>query len=324
MEIPSTIWSQDAVFFLFTLVALGVFLAFTGITQLLSRKESRSDAKNRRMKMLAKGASPEEIMSVLKPDAGSNGQPPSLRRRTAQGAPAIGPRDRHGQFVLLCCLFAMSMALLAYQFVAASLALAIGVMAGFVLPPMVILHVRKRRILAMIHQLPDALDLLARGLRVGHPLNTSIGAIAREMQDPIASEFGLIFDQVSYGDDLPDAFEEFAERVDLEDVNYLSSSIGIQHGTGGDLAHVIEILSDTVRSRIALRRKIKAISAEGRLTAWFLSSLPFIIFGMMTVTSPEYYGGVSDDPLFMPMAFAVLGFTVLNALILRKLVNFKI
>jgi tight adherence protein B len=324
MEIPSTIWSQDAVFFLFTLVALGVFLAFTGITQLLSRKESRSDAKNRRMKMLAKGASPEEIMSVLKPDAGPNGSRlpfvgalPKVLRQSGLG---IGT----GQFVLMCCLFAMSMALLAYQFVAVSLALAIGVMAGFVLPTMVILHVRRHRILAMVHQLPDALDLLARGLRVGHPLNTSIGAIAREMQDPIASEFGLIFDQVSYGDDLPDAFEEFAERVDLEDVNYLSSSIGIQHGTGGDLAHVIEILSDTVRSRIALRRKIKAISAEGRLTAWFLSSLPFIIFGMMTVTSPEYYGGVSDDPLFMPMAFAVLGFTVLNALILRKLVNFKI
>jgi tight adherence protein B len=324
MEIPSTIWSQDAVFFLFTLVALGMFLAFTGITQLLSRKESRTDAKNRRMKMLAKGASPEEIMSVLKPDAGSKGTGIPFVGALPKALRQSGLGISIGQFVLLCVLAAMSAALLASQFVALSLALAIGVTAGFVLPPMVLLHIRKRRVLAMIHQLPDALDLLARGLRVGHPLNTSIGAIAREMQDPIASEFGLIFDQVSYGDDLPDAFEEFAERVDLEDVNYLSSSIGIQHGTGGDLAHVIEILSATVRSRIALRRKIKAISAEGRLTAWFLSSLPFIIFGMMTVTSPEYYGGVSGDPLFMPMAFAVLGFTVLNALILRKLVNFKI
>ena len=87
---------------------------------------------------------------------------------------------------------------------------------------------------------------------------------------------------------------------------------------------MIEILSSVVRSRIALRRKIKAISAEGRLTAYFLSALPFIIFGMMTVSSPDYYGGVSDDPLFLPMAVAVLGFTALNAIILRKLVNFKI
>jgi tight adherence protein B len=324
MEFPSTIWSQDAVFFLFIFLALGVFLAFTGITQLLSRRESQSDARNRRMKMLAKGASQEEIMAVLKPDAATGsaripliGALPRVLRQSGLG---IGVR----QFIILCSLLVLSVALLAYQFVTTPQAVALGVLAGYVIPPMVVLHIRKKRILAMIHQLPDALDLLARGLRVGHPLNTSIGAIAREMEDPIASEFGLIFDQVSYGDDLPDAFEEFAERVDLEDVNYLSSSIGIQHGTGGDLAHVIEILAGVVRSRIALRRKIKAISAEGRLTAWFLSSLPFAIFGMMTVSSPEYYGGVSDDPLFLPMAFAVLAFTVLNALILRKLVNFKI
>ncbi|MDG4647344.1 type II secretion system F family protein [Roseibacterium sp. SDUM158017] len=324
MQIPPTIWSQDAVFFLFAFLALGVFIAFTGVTQLLSRRESQTDARNRRMKMLAKGASQAEVMAVLKPHeaAGASRLPlvGALPRVLRQSGLGIGVR----QFLLLCTLLVPSVGLLAYQFVPLAQAIAAGVVAGYVIPPLVVLHIRKRRILAMIHQLPDALDLLARGLRVGHPLNTSIGAIAREMQDPIASEFGLIFDQVSYGDDLPDAFEEFAERVDLEDVNYLSSSIGIQHGTGGDLAHVIEILSQVVRSRIALRRKIKAISAEGRLTAWFLSSLPLIILVMMTVSSPDYYGGVSDDPLFLPMAAAVVGFTLINALILRKLVNFKI
>jgi tight adherence protein B len=300
MDIAATIWSQDAVFFLFTVSALGIFLAFTGVTQLLSRSESQTDARNRRMKMLAKGASHEEIMAVLKPDGNAGGSRipliGALPRVLRQSGLGIGAR----QFTVLCAGLAGSVGLAAYQLVPLPQAIAAGVLAGFVIPPMIVLHIRKRRILAMIHQLPDALDLLARGLRVGHPLNTSIGAIAREMQDPIASEFGLIFDQVSYGDDLPDAFEEFAERVDLEDVNYLASSIGIQHGTGGDLAHVIEILSSVVRSRIALRRKIKAISAEGRLTAWFLSSLPFIIFGMMTVSSPDYYGGVSDDPSSSP------------------------
>lgn len=322
MDIPATLWSQDGVFFLFIVLALGVFLAFTGITQLLSRSESQSDARNRRMKMLASGASQEEIMAVLKPDATGSRLPfvGALPKALRQSGLGIGVR----QFILLCLMLFLATGLLAYQLLPVPQAVAVGVLVGFVVPPMILLNIRRRRILAMIHQLPDALDLLARGLRVGHPLNTSIGAIAREMQDPIASEFGLIFDQVSYGDDLPDAFEEFAERVDLEDVNYLSSSIGIQHGTGGDLAHVIEILSGVVRRRIALRRKIKAISAEGRLTAWFLSSLPFVIFGMMTVSSPDYYGGVSEDPLFLPMAAGVLGFTVLNALILRKLVNFKI
>ncbi len=324
MDIPSTIWSQDAIFLVFTVLALGIFLTFTGIAQLLSRRESQSDARNRRMRMLAKGATQAEILAVLKPETPSGGARipfigalPKVLRQSGLG---INAR----QFVAMCLLLALSVALLAYQVLPLPQAAALGALIGLVLPPIIVLRIRKKRVLAMIHQLPDALDLLARGLRVGHPLNTSVGAIAREMQDPIASEFGLIFDQVSFGDDLPDAFEEFAERVDIEDVNYLASSIGIQHGTGGDLAHVIEILSSVVRSRIALRRKIKAISAEGRLTAYFLSVLPFIIFGMMTVSSPDYYGGVSDDPLFLPMAVAVLGFTVLNAIILRKLVNFKI
>ena len=324
MEIPSTLWSQDAIFLVFTVLALGVFLTFTGVAQLLSRRESQSDARNRRMRMLAKGASQAEILAVLKPDTPTGGARiplfGALPRVLRQSGLGISTR----QFVFMCTLLALSVGLLAYQMLPMPQAIAAGTLVGFVIPPLIVLRIRKKRVLAMIHQLPDALDLLARGLRVGHPLNTSVGAIAREMQDPIASEFGLIFDQVSFGDDLPDAFEEFAERVDLEDVNYLSSSIGIQHGTGGDLAHVIVILSSVVRSRIALRRKIKAISAEGRLTAYFLSALPFIIFGMMTVSSPDYYGGVSDDPLFLPMAVAVLGFTALNAIILRKLVNFKI
>jgi len=162
MQFPSTIWSQDAVFFLFIFLALGVFLAFTGITQLLSRSENQSDARNRRMKMLSKGASKDEIMAVLKPDAVSGsaripliGALPRVLRQSGLG---IGVR----QFIVLCSLLVLSVALLAYQFIAVPQAVALGVLAGYVIPPMVVLHIRKKRILAMIHQLPDALDLLAR------------------------------------------------------------------------------------------------------------------------------------------------------------------
>lgn len=322
--LDTLLWSQDAVYILFTMLALGLFIAFTGVTQLLSRQESRSDARNRRMKMIAKGASPEEIRAVLKPDdKGAGDRIPffgAMPRILHQSGLGIGIQ----KFLLLCALLTLGVGTLAYQILTLPEALAAAVVVGCVLPPLVVLVIRNRRIGSLVHQLPDALDLMARGLRVGHPLNTSIGAVAREMEDPVASEFGLIFDQVSYGDDLPDAFHEFAERVDLEDVRYLSSSIGIQHGTGGDLAHVIGILSQTIRNRIALRRKIKAISAEGRLTAWFLSGLPVLIYVMMSVTSPDYYGGVSEDPLFIPMAAAVVGFTVLNAIVLWRLVNFRI
>jgi tight adherence protein B len=104
----------------------------------------------------------------------------------------------------------------------------------------------------------------------------------------------------------------------------LSASIGIQHGTGGDLARVIQVLSNVIRARISMRRRILAISSEGRLSAWFLSAIPFVIFGFTSFSSPEYYGGVMDDPLFKPVAAAVVFFTVLNALVMKKLVNFRI
>jgi tight adherence protein B len=144
------------------------------------------------------------------------------------------------------------------------------------------------------------------------------------MPDPIGSEFGIIFDQVSYGDDLVTAVQEFAERIDTEDAHYLAASIAIQHGTGGDLARVVELLAKVIRGRIAMRRRIKAISSEGRLSAWVLSALPLVIYGATSVSSPTYYSGVADAPLYVPMMSTIAFLVVANALILRKLVNFRI
>jgi tight adherence protein B len=231
---------------------------------------------------------------------------------------------KFGQFLFICAFIVVVATTVASQFLGLWQALIVGPIVGLFLPAAFVKQKRNQRTDALIRQLPDALDLLARGLRVGHPLNTSIGAVAEEMADPIGTEFGLIFDQVSYGDDLADAVAEFSERVDLEDVYYLSASVGIQHGTGGDLARVISVLGQVIRSRIAMRRRIQAISAEGRMTAWFLSALPILIYLSTSVTSPSYYAGVADDPLFIPMASAIVGLTVLNFLVLRKLVNFRI
>lgn len=317
--------NQNVVYVIFIVLALGVFLVFTGIAQLASRSESVNEARSRRMRMIARGAKTEELLAVLKPSA-----PNGFLTRL----PLIGKFPRMlqqsglsislGAYLLLCVAIAVVATSVALRFMLLPESLAIGVTVGLLVPFAIVHSARQKRQEALILQLPDALDLMSRGLRVGHPLSTSIDSVAKEMDDPIATEFGIIFDQVSYGDDLPDAVQEFAERIDLEDVHYLSVSVGIQHGTGGDLARVLHVLSRVVRNRIAMRRKIKAISAEGRMTAWFLSSLPFIIYFMTSMMTPSYYAGVSGDPLFRPMMFAVIGLTVLNFLILRRLVNFRL
>jgi tight adherence protein B len=320
------IWeNRDLAYLMYTGIALGVLLLFTGISQLLTRGENRAEAKSRRLKMMAKGRTTAEILAVLKPE--EKGGPLSrvpffgtLSKDMRKAGMLMSP----GQFLLICAFLVVIATTVSSQFLAVWQSLIVGPLVGLFLPVVFVKQKRNQRSDALIKQLPDALDLLARGLRVGHPLNTSIGAVAEEMADPIGTEFGLIFDQVSYGDDLADAVAEFSERVDLEDVYYLSASVGIQHGTGGDLARVISVLGQVVRSRIAMRRRIQAISAEGRMTAWFLSALPVLIYLSTSVTSPSYYAGVADDPLFVPMASAIVGLTVLNFLVLRKLVNFRI
>jgi tight adherence protein B len=171
--------------------------------------------------------------------------------------------------------------------------------------------------------MPDALDLMARGLKVGHPLNTTLASVASEMPDPIGSEFGIVVDQVSFGDDLTEAFRDFAARIDQEDVHYLSTAIAIQHGTGGDLARVLNVLSRTIRDRLTMRKKITALTAEGRLTAAFLSFIPVLIFIAMHIMTPSYYGSIADMPEAVPLGIAIVVLTVLNALLLRRLVNFR-
>lgn len=316
---------SEALYLAYTALALGVLLLFTGIWQLLRRSENRSEARNRRMKMIAKGATAAEILAVLKPAERGNWMtslpfigniPKAMRQAGMTASPTF--------FLLICASTSVVVAGVVTTQLAFPQAMAIGLVVGLLLPIAIVQNRRASRIEALTALLPEALDLMARGLRVGHPLNTSIASVAAEMPDPIGSEFGLIADQVSFGDDLIDAFAEFAERIDTEDVNYLSASIGIQHGTGGDLARVLEILSKVIRGRISMRRRIQAISSEGRLSAYFLTALPVVIFIGTSIMSPQYYQGVFADPLFLPMAVAVVALTIGNGIILAKLVNFKI
>jgi tight adherence protein B len=113
-----------------------------------------------------------------------------------------------------------------------------------------------------------------------------VNSVATDMPDPIGTEFGISQDQVSFGDDIVTAFNGFADRVDLEDARYLSVSVAIQHGTGGNLARVLQILSKVIRDRATMRQRIRAISAEGRLSALILTILPIAIFGVITLTTP--------------------------------------
>jgi tight adherence protein B len=309
---------------LYTALFVGVLLVFDGLLQFFSRGADGEEAINRRLRMLASGADPEEVLRLLR------------RRRAPDGMDRIpGLREWHtlviqsgvsteaGRLLLTILLGTAGLFLVLMLLGFAGLvAIVLALTVGLALPVFVLVHMRSRRAGAIARQLPDGIDLMVRSLRAGHPLNSAFQVIAREMPDPLGSEMGIVADAITYGDDLTDAVTAFADRAGIEDARYLAVAINIQAGTGGNLAHVLEALAQVIRDRFAMLRKIRALSAEGRLTAIIVSIVPIVIFASLNAISPTYYGDVADDPLYMPFIVTGVVLTLANAVVLRRLVRF--
>ena len=311
---------------IYILVFVGVLLAVDGVIQLVfgSGQEAEDEAVNKRLRLLSSGMDPEEVLRLLR-----RHQQGTLLDKIAvvRHWPALWNQaglsgdPKRGLYLVAAATVALIMALRLFG-IAWWLAAALGGLIGIVLPILVLLHIRNRRLAALERQLPEGIDLMVRSLRSGHPLNASIQLIAREIPDPLGSEMGVVADAITYGDNLTDAVTDFAERVGVEDARYLAVAITIQGRTGGNLAAVLEALARVIRERFAMKRKIRAVSAEGRITAYLVSAAPFIIYGALNLIAPSFYGDVKDDPLFDYFVMTGLGLAVLNAVILRKLVRF--
>ena len=295
---------------------VGGLLILEGLRQMVTGSGRREEARSRRMKMIQKGVSTEEILAILKPEE---------KRSFFNRLPLIGDLPlvlrqagiymSSGAFLTTCFAGFIAVSVIFAQLISLPGALLIGFLLCFLVPILAVRLQRTQRVNDLVRQLPDALDMMARGLKVGHPLNTSLQSVANEMPDPIGTEFGIVVDQVSFGDDLTDAFNEFADRIDQEDLHYLATAISIQHGTGGDLARILNVLASVIRDRMTMRRKIKAVSAEGRLSAAILSVVPVILFVGLNVMSPAYYGDIADEPLAKPLVFITVSLVILNAII---------
>ena len=312
----------DPGWLIFIGVFLGALLLIEGMRQLASRRETDGEARSRRMRLIAGGTQIEERLEILLPGDGSHKRFLGMdlgSMLVASGLPQQPMIFGLGALVLFC-LASLVLKPLVGTFVAIGLSLMVFIL----LPLMVMSVIKTARLKRISAQLPDALDLMARALRAGHPLSSSIGTVAETMPDPIGTEFGIVVDQISYGDELVVAFRKLAERNPSEDFHYLAVSIAIQHGTGGNLGRVLGVLAGVMRGRIMMRRKIKSMSAEGRISAWILSGLPFLMVGLNSIITPSYYGDVVQDPLFMPMTLVTLGFIFLNGCVLFRLVNFRI
>ena len=200
----------------------------------------------------------------------------------------------------------------------------VGFAFGAVLPIMVISFLVKRRRKKAVAQLPDALDVIIRSLAAGHPVPVAMALVGREMSDPIGSEFGIASDEVSYGSTISAAVQKLSDRVGHEDFELFSAMIRLQERTGGNLAELLRSNAKTIRDRQKMRLKIKAASAEGRMSAIILNAAPILLFISINKMSPDFYGDVKGNPVVTYTLWGVVLWMVLGNLVMRKMINFKI
>lgn len=197
------------------------------------------------------------------------------------------------------------------------LALVVGAAAPFLF----ILRERRARLEQFEEQLPDAVDVMKRALRAGHPFNSCIKLVAEDMNPPIAREFELTFADVNYGNDLRRALLGMLLRVPSTNLMAVVTAVLIQKETGGNLAEIFERISQVIRSRFRFGRRVRTLSAEGRLSAWILSLVPIILFGVLWITTPSYLPPLLENPAGQKMLVFACVMMVVAVFWMRRIIR---
>ena len=314
---------------IYAAIFASVYMLIGGVYFLVFGRSIRLNARvNRRMALMEKGRGRDAVMGQLRREMTQHETARTwpllglLAERAAKGGIAFSPGMLLGLMALLAAVSFALLSLLttAGPAVAALLSVVAGIGAVFVW----VGRAAKKRLALMEEQLPDAVELMVRSLRVGHPLAAAIGIVAREVADPLGSEMGFIADEAAYGRDVAESLRALAERTGLQDLRFLSVAVGIQQKSGGNLAEILEGLSKVIRARFKLFRKVKAITAEARWSGVFLSAFPLVALVAINVMQPDYYADVMDTPFFIPAAIAVCVFLVVNVVFMRMMVNIKV
>jgi len=164
------------------------------------------------------------------------------------------------------------------------------------MPLIYVLRARRQRLDGIERQLPDALELMARAMRAGHAFPSAIQMVGQEVPDPIAQEFRLTFDEVNYGVPIQDALLNLSARVPLTDLRFFVIAVSIQRQTGGNLAELLDKLASLIRARFKLLGTIRVLATEGRVSAWILSILPFVLVAILNLINPKFMSVLWNDP----------------------------
>jgi tight adherence protein B len=194
----------------------------------------------------------------------------------------------------------------------------------FLTPGMWLYWKRSARLAKFMAQLPDALELVARALRSGQSLAAAMHVVGEECPQPIAGEFGRVFEEQNLGIPIEEALRNLADRVPNMDLRFFVTSVAIQRQTGGDLAEILDKIGYVIRERFRILGQVQALTGEGRLSGIVLICLPFALFGFLLNTKPDYVKALWEHPMGQQMSIAALIAQVLGALVIRHIVNIKV
>ncbi|MXQ08736.1 pilus assembly protein TadB [Alphaproteobacteria bacterium GH1-50] len=311
-----------AIFIAVLMLVQGIYLTVFGKSISLNNKV------NRRLEMLEKGAGREQVLEQLRKEMSQHMKSRSiplyaiLADKAQKGNIAFTP----GQLVMLMGILSVVAFFLLTFGTAASLPirLAVSIVMGVGAVYVWVNNTAKKRLAMIEEQLPDAVELMVRSLRVGHPFSSALQIVAKEVPDPLGSEMGVISDEAAYGRDVGEALKHMAERMDMQDLRFLAVSVTIQQTSGGNLAEILDGLAKVVRARFKLFRRVKAITAEAKWSGTFLSVFPLVALVMINVLQPNYYDDVKETSLFIPACLVVAGFLIANIFVMKALVNIKV
>jgi len=226
--------------------------------------------------------------------------------------------------VLLCSLVVMvGVAWIASTTMPSFLSMIFGILAGF--SPYVYLYIRRelrfRRCDAL---LPDAVDLMARGLRAGHAVPAVLEMVGREIGEPLAGEFRILHEEQNLGLPLRDAMLNLVDRVPRDDMRFLATAVLLQKETGGNLALILDKTAALARERARLYGQLRIYTAQGRITGWILCMAPFIMFALMSFVNWKYERILFTNPLGLKIIYVGLGMMLLGILVIRKIIDIKV
>ncbi len=205
-----------------------------------------------------------------------------------------------------------------------ALLLGLSALGAGTIPLLVVAYKRKQRLSKFEEAFPDALDLLARAVRAGHAFTTGFELIATEMPEPVAGEFRTTYDQQNLGLPLREALQNLIERVPSGDVRLFVTALQIQRESGGNLAEILDNLSEVIRARFTLYRHIKTVTAEGRMSLYFLMVLPIAAGILMYLSNPDYMTPLIEEPLGHLFLQVAVGLQIVGFFVIRKIASMEV